>query len=283
MTGRGINQGSGSTAIRSLLAVMDLGEVSARLPSCHGKVTSNCTTNQTAAGGDIQYVGAGSTKTNTGYADGWLYFGVSTYSNWANLGGAMTPYVEIDTNDDGVADYDVYVVDLTDGPDFTDVLVAALFDVASGDLVDYEPINFQLGNVDTNVFDSNTLLIPVWPAAIGVKDSDSTFPITYTVRTFSSYAVNADGDVDSAGPVTFDVVNPKIRVDNPLYSDQGDTSIVYTLGVTTSAVTNGKVSTPEPKSSGSGKPKPSKPRAHALVIHLHGASGRRAQVLTLVG
>ncbi|WP_417562018.1 S8 family serine peptidase [Microbacterium sp.] len=265
LSGTGIDQGDGVSGYTSLASVLNLGATSPKLPVCSAKVSEDCTVNQTATGGDLQYVGAGSSPDTKGYANGWLWFGISTYGDWATVGNSTIPYVDFDTTGDGVPDYEVYVQNVA----ATDLLYAFLVDLNAGRLIDIEPVNFTGASVNTNVFDTNVLTIPVWPALIGVKNGMKSFPITYTVGTYSAYAVNANGDIDEVGPVSYDVVNPTIAVGSPLYADQGGTVIPYTR-TATSAGANGK----------------GKAKGHtdqALVLHLHGASGQRAEVVKIGG
>ncbi|MBN9611188.1 MAG: hypothetical protein BGO26_17250 [Actinobacteria bacterium 69-20] len=256
ITGRGVAQGSGPSAFNSLVSVMDLGATSPRLPKCTAKRLTGCTANETARSGDLQYVGAGAVKGESGgYADGWLYFGISSYADWATIGNTVVPYVDIDTTGDGIPDYEANVQNYPG----TDVLLAFLFDLKTGSLVDLEPVNFNLGDVDTNVFDTNVLVIPVDPAAIGVTSNASSFPITYTVGTVSDYSNDPGGLVDEVGPVSFDAVHPHIAIDSPLYLDRAGTRIPFQLGA-------------RPRGQSTAK---------ALVLHLQGASGQRADVVAL--
>ena len=139
-------------------------------------------------------------------------------------------------------------------------MYALLFDdKGTGSLIDMYPVNFNLGNVDTNVFDTNVLLIPVDPAAIGYRTSASTFPIRYSVATYSAHgAPQNDGMVDTTPAIEFDVARPAITTAAPLWRDQGGAGIPYQLA-------------------------PGRSNADALVLHLHGASGARAQIVGLRG
>ena len=49
--------------------------------------------------GDLQYVGAGS-------SGDWLWFGLSTYADWAKVGTGLVPFVDFDTTGDGKPDYE---------------------------------------------------------------------------------------------------------------------------------------------------------------------------------
>ncbi|MFC8732929.1 S8 family serine peptidase [Luteimicrobium sp. NPDC057192] len=257
LKGQGVSQGSGSTAFRSLASVLQLGAKSPKLPVCHGTQTSDCTTNTTDTSGDLRYVGAGSTKGVHGYADGTLTFGIASWGDWATIGNMVVPYVVIDTNGDGKADYEV---DVQNAPS-TDLLEALVLDLNHRDKngaptpVSVSPVNYNEGDVDTNVFDNNVLLIPVSPAAIGVKKTDTSFPITYQVGMYSGYTGD---DIDDSPAVQFDVADPGVVVSDPLYLDQGGNSIVYTLGSDVA-----------------------KKGTDALVLHLQGTQGKRVEVVHL--
>ena len=257
--GSGIDQGSGSEAFKSKLSVMDLGYKSAKQPVCLGSSTAGCVINASTKSGDLQYVGAGATASAASKADGWLWFGISTYGNWATIGNTLIPYVDIDTTGDGAPDFEVYVQNEPD----TDLLTAFLVDLNSGELVDIEPANFVDGDVDTNVFDTNTLLIPVWPKMIGMVGSPKSFPISYNVGTSSVYgSTETNGDQDHTPAISFDAAAPKVQVKGPLFADKAGTTISYTLSPAAKAAKKG---------------------VNALIFHLQGASGHRAEVLKLKG
>ncbi len=262
--GVGVNQGSGSTAYQSKLSVMDLGYRSPKEPVCLGASTAGCVSNASTRSGDIQYVGAGATVSTAGSkADGWLYFGVSTYGNWATVGNSLQPYVDIDTDGDGAPDFEAVVRNTAS----TDLLLSYVYDLNSGDLVDVEPINFNLGDVDTNVFDTNTVLIPVSPKAIGMVGSPKSFPISYNVGTSSFLgSPETNGDIDHTPAISFDAAAPKIQVAGPLYLDKAGATIRYTVN-----------------QARTGSHKPAAKPVSALIFHLGGASGARAQVLKLKG
>ncbi|MDQ2740492.1 MAG: hypothetical protein M3Y35_18155, partial [Actinomycetota bacterium] len=93
----------------------------------------------------------------------------------------------------------------------TDLLLSYVYDLNSGDLVDVEPINFNLGDVDTNVFDTNSVLIPVSPKAIGMVGSPKSFPISYNVGTSSFLgSPETNGDIDHTPAISFDAAAPQI-------------------------------------------------------------------------
>ena len=227
-----------STGYQSLLSVLNLGY---RAPA--GSVSG------------LRAVGAGRSPA-TSLDPGYLWFGLAARSDWASIGRDVHPTVDIDTDGDGSADYTVQV----QAVDGSDLLYALLFDDSGpGRLIGITPVNFNLGDVDTNVFDTNVLLIPIDPTAIGFRLTDETFPIRYSVG-----LVSADGAQGAAGPgqstpaVAFDVARPAITTPAPLWQDLGGTGIPYVLASGTTS-------------------------AQALVLHLHGAAGARDQVVALDG
>ena len=295
LSGNGFAQGDGPEAFDAMVSVMDLGYRSPLEPRCDASTTVGCTSNATTLAGDIDDVGASATPSDQGSrADGWLWFGVSTYGDWATVGNSTQPYVDIDTDGNGEPDYRVTVQFLPG----SDLLYAVLVDQHTGGILDLNPVNFAGGEQDTNVFDTNTLLIPVWPAAIGVTDAATSFPISYTVGTFSNYGTFPNGDIDRTPPVTFDVLNPAIHVAAPLFSDIAGAGIPYTLGVRTPPAVSSAAPPADgqpddgaaqpdsnPTAAGTAAPATAGYRhrntATALIFHLHGAGNHRVQTLTL--
>ena len=239
LSGQGFQQGSGSTGWTSFASVMQLGATSGTLPTCLPGQAGGCATSRSEQAGDLQYVGAGST-------DDWLWFGLSTYADWAKVGTHLIPFVDYDVTGDGAPDYETSVQAVP----ASDVLLAFTVDLKTGDTVDAEPVNFNLGDVDTNVFDTNVITLPVAKEAIGIGTSSK--PITYVAGTFNG--VNGT-NTDVVGPARFDAGTPAFTTAGPLYRDQGGTRIDYTVAGATPV--------------------------KALLLHLHGAGGKRAEVLDL--
>lgn len=264
-----------STGESSLASVLELGYRSPPVPACSAGSAvaaapeprvaaqnlsrdsgrSTCSIHA-GAPGDIQAVGAGRTAV-TDIDPGYLWFGVSTHANWATVGKNLFPTVDIDTNGDRIADFTVQVQTVGGN---SDLLYAMLFDDhGSGSLVSIYPVNFNSGEVNTNVFDTNVMLIPVDPRAIGFQPADATFPVTYSVSISSTSAgVRNAGTVDSTPGVDFDVARPRIITVAPLWQDKGGTGIPYQLA-------------------------PGRRTADALVLHLFGADGAREQIIRLAG
>ncbi|MDQ0376825.1 S8 family serine peptidase [Amycolatopsis thermophila] len=238
LTGRGVDQGTGSQRYESLISVLELQGQSPKLPECRGRVTEGCTINDTAKGGDLQYVGAASNIAQArqeGHADqALLAFGISTWGNWANLGSNTIPFVDIDTSGDGKPDFESYVTK----PSGTDVWLVNTVDLnAQGfPTVDVQAVNGQLGDVDTNVFDTNVVLLPVSIAALGIDPNAASHKISYAVGTAGYYVApgSTNGLIDSIDTaMTFDALAPGYSVSGAngaalVYSAKPGTALTVT-------------------------------------------------------
>src|SRR5690606_243272 len=189
----------------------------------------------------------------TGIADGLLNVGISTWENWAHLAGGTELDVEIDTNGDGEADF----VTFNAAFDEVDLDLAATFNLATGEQVDLQPVNGVLGDVDTNTYDTNVAILPVSLSALGL-DEDSK-EISYRVLGYSWYNTDDNGamiPVDQTDWIEFNVAEPQVDfgAEGSLFTDLKGTKIPVTVADSSKA-------------------------SKALLLHMHNASGDRAQVL----
>ncbi|GAA4658173.1 MULTISPECIES: S8 family serine peptidase [Amycolatopsis] len=226
--GRGLDQGTGPQRYRSLISVLELQATSPKLPACRGRLTEHCTVNDTAKGGDLQYVGAASTAPADRQAgtpqDALLAFGISTWGDWANLGSNTIPFVDIDTTGDGKPDFESFVTKAAE----TDVLLVNTVDLnAAGEpSVDVQAVNGQLGDVDTNVFDTNVVVLPVSLTALGIDPAAASHRISYTVGVAGYYPAPASPNsiIDAVStPLSFDPLAPGYSVQGT-----GGPALMYT-------------------------------------------------------
>lgn len=262
LTGRGVDQ----KGFRSLVSVLELQATSPRLPECKRNVTSGCTLNQTAKGADLRHVGVTSTaplaKLQGNPEEALLAFGVSTWDNWYNLGSNTIFYIDVDVNGDGNPDFETYTTKLTD----TDLLVAVTVDLATGETVDIQPVNAQFGDVDTNVFDTNVVVLPVLLSALGIDPSGDTAKITYTVNSTGFYLAPGASDdrIDSIdGALSFDALKPGLWVQGG-----GDAALSYQAKPGTALVVNREPGTASDS---------------LMVVNHHNASGDRVDVVKVKG
>jgi subtilisin family serine protease len=270
LRGKGIDQGSGSEAYQSLISVLELQSTSPQLPLCRRNVTKDCTVNDTAKGGDLRYVGVASTAP---YAlehgtpgKAIIAFGIVTWGNWYNLGSNTVPYVDMDTNGDGKADFESIVTKLTG----TDVWVVNTVDMnkPGNPSVARTPVNGLLGDVDTGVFDTNVAVLPVPLKALGIDPAKArTARITYNVGVAGFYTAPGDdsGLIDKVAPASFDPLKPGLRV-----TGQGEDALVFTAKPGTAlSVSRDKTALTQDRSAG------------LLVLNHHNATGSRASVVRI--
>lgn len=255
LTGRGVDQGSGASVYKSMVAPFVLGASSPELPESPVATLTNKSM-------DLQYVGASTTVPVVAKAggnvatDSMLNFGISTYGNWASLMASTAISVEIDTNGDGNPDFVVQ----TGVQANLDAIVVTTYSTATGKPVDMEFANSVFGNVDTNTFDTNVLSLPVMASALGL-DLTKSAPISYKVVTYSDYNLDSSGQnvpVDQTDAIPFDAVTPKLWFDGApsgLFQDLPGTAIAVNRSADAKD-------------------------AQALFLHLHNADGERAQVVS---
>lgn len=258
LSGRALDQGEGAEAYRSLLSVFELHGTSPELPDCTGEVTVGCALNASARGGDLRYVGAAS--------DGELLaFGIATWRNWVTLGPVNSPWIRVDVDRDGAPDHVVEAVKPTDvfGVVTADVWLARTTRLSDGAVVDEQPLNGRHGDVDTNLMDSDVVVLPVALSALGVDPAAGSAPITYTAGVSGQYPApgNEEELVDRiAEPMAFDPLRPGLAV-------RGGWSFTARAGDVLEVVRD-----------------PGAPADRAfLLLHHHNASGDRAQVVGPAG
>ncbi|MCU1572070.1 MAG: in [Micrococcaceae bacterium] len=262
LSGRGVKQGENAQQYLSAVAPFVLGASSDRKPDSPVATITNRSM-------DLQYVGASSTvpairaaggDAAEAAANGVLNFGISTWGDWPALLTSSGIRVEIDTTGDGKADFATYTA-VVEGYDgivvFTDKVNA---DGSLGDSVDQQFANGQLGDVDTNTFDTNTVSLPVAVSALGL-DVSKPARISYKVTTASSWSMDANGKsvpVDETAAIPFDVASPDLWFEGAqpaaLFVDSPSTQLAVHRSATET-------------------------NAQALFLHLHNASGDRAEVV----
>jgi subtilisin family serine protease len=271
LTGTGVGQGSGATRIDSLVSGFELQATSGRAPQCGESVTTGCVHYPDERSADLRYVGATTDAPlvrqagHDPYSTGFAYFAINTYGPWRTPASTQEFDILIDTNGDSAPDAVLYNTRLTG----TDVFVSQLVDPDSGDVLDVEEINQRLGDVDTALFDSDVLVMPVALSALpGVSAAHPR--IRYGVVSFSGegadpvdlIGMTANGVL--ANPLTIDTARPGVVVYGsgvgPLYFDQPNSALVVRRDAAAYGVDHAK---------------------GALMVHFHNRVGSKAQVLAL--
>jgi subtilisin family serine protease len=276
LSGQGVNNGSGNTAVRSLVAGFELQATSGKAPSCSASVQSGCVNFSDERSSDLKYVGATSDAPQLRsigadpLTDGLQYFAISTQGPWRTAASSQEFDIYIDGTGDGEPDAVLFNTRLTG----TDVMVDELIDLNTGEVLDVEPINDRLGDTDTALFNSDTLVMPMAIGAIpGVTASHSR--ITYAVFAFSEYQsapVDQVGDIGGNGkfvkPLSSDVLNPGVAVFGSY--DGNESALLYRDSPgSVLEIRRDAVSYAADKGLG------------ALLVHFHNKVGNKAQVVTL--
>ena len=260
--GTAVDQGG----YRSLLGAFELGASSPRIPTAKLGVGSDSRM-------DLQYVGATSNvaalkAAGEDTSQAQLSFGISTWGNWSEVTPRGTYYVFIDTDKDGTTDYRLQTV-REKGLDYPLVKVSqrgldGKWHAIANALY---PLNGTWGDTDTNIMDSNTLVMTVPLSVLGLDPEAESTEISYSVTTASAFS--ATTVVDTTESVSFNYATPALWF-------SGDSAGVPNLFVDapgTNLVAH---------RSGAAK-------GSALFLHMHnatgdlsgvnGAAGERAQVL----
>jgi subtilisin family serine protease len=283
LTGSGVDQGGGPENITSIVAGFELQAKSPALPDCSNSITSGCIHASDEKAADLKYVGTtsdapeltqlGDDPTDELAGDGEEYFAITTQGPWHTAASQNEYDIYIDTNGDGSPDLVTFNTRITG----TDVLIDETIDLSSGDVVDQEPLNDRFADTDTALFDSDTLVMPVWlqPMAddgLSVGDSRITYGVV-TFGQFSSDPVDSVGLDDSGNPdgsLSTDVLNPGVAVFGDvdtaggngfvLYQDQPNTSLTVQRDAASYAADQGM---------------------GAMIVHFHNTVGNKAQIVDL--
>src|SRR5665648_130576 len=202
-------------------------------------------------------------------ATGTLGLGIATYGEWASLGGAVMPIIDTDIDGDGIWDLETYVWKYAADLDITTVETYSLSynphrGYSFGALVDIWEANGLSGALDTSVFDSNVLVVPMTMANVGITPRDTP---TFVVAMFSSYAESPSGIVDETEPFTVDPFDPPVWFDSdPTTAGDADTLWYYGQAGTDVTVHRSADATD----------------TELLVLHTRNAAGDRAQVVDVV-
>ena len=223
LTGTGIDQGSGTTGYTSTVSTFQLQGTSPRIAGCSPTRVVDCIETADDRGADLRYVGAASDAPAVDdLGKAWLTFGVSTHGPWRTPASSTEFDVFLDTDADGTADAVVYNTRYATATDDYDYFLTELVDLRPGEgfgeVLDDQLVNGIDGSFDTNVFNSDALVLPV---SVGVLQetglvSGSAPKLRYWVGSFSQ-----SGAVDSIGsaakPMTISLASPGLSA----YGDFG--------------------------------------------------------------
>ena len=148
----------------------------------------------------------------------------------------------------------------------TDVLVASTTDLKTGETVDIQGVNGLFGDVDSNVQDTNVVVLPVLLTALGIDPTKDTSRISYVAGVAGYYPApgNANKLIDVIDRnLSYDPLKPGLWVQGG-----GDAALSYLAKPGTALVVNkNEAALKADKSDG------------LLVLNHHNANGDRTSVV----
>ena len=243
-----------SNDINSIGAAFELAAVSPAAPPCTSPADQLCYTTANERAADIRRVGV--------TTDGTMaYFAVAVDKAWNTPAGNTEIDLYLDTDRDGDPDYVAYTYRLAD----TDVLLARLYDLHADREVDLQYLNALSGTVDTAMYDSDVLVMPVLLSKLkGINPGNPR--IDYGVYGWSltaPFPVDAVG-VDSSGDLKLSMNTEQAGLqavdanNQPLYPETRGTTLDVTRNPAVYEANDSK---------------------GLLLVHFHNAVGAKTEVL----
>lgn len=277
--GRGGSNGTGDADpdndIFSIAAGFELQATSGMSPQCGGSVTTRCIRLAEEGGADLKQVGYTSDGPYTTAEDSQAYFALTTHAPFSIPSGKMNFQVDIDV--DGDHEADVYLVNnrLVQGEQDEDVFVSDLFDPddPEGGSLDLQPLNGRFGDLDTALYDSDTMVLPFSTKALEEYGINKDNPrINYGVVTYSNYSdqlIDAVGIESGTGKVQLsaDLFEPGVTVTD----SSGSGPLVRDIDGRGVTVTRDVDSYREDRGEG------------LLMLHFHNEVGDKGQAVGLAG
>ena len=217
LKGAPVAQGDETTGYLSTVSTFQLQGSSPRMPSCSSTQVLSCISLSDDRSADLRYVGSASDAPVAASPEkAMLSFGVSSYGPWRTPASYSEFDVLLDTDRDGTADAAVYNTRASaSGTDY-DYFLAELVDLRpganQGAVLDDQLVNDTDGAFDTNVFNSDSLALPV---SLGVLMKsglvrDAASKVNYWVSSYSAEAGQVDAVGSAAAPLTLTVGSPAL-------------------------------------------------------------------------
>jgi len=262
--------------VYSIGAGFELQATSGSDPDCATGVTGPCISIPSERGADLKYVGTTSDYPVYGdAANSMAYFALTSQGVNTTPAGRTEDDVFLDVDRDGTPDLVVDNTVLGESAQAAEPLyLAEVVDLRTGEVVDDEALDGRLGDLDLAVYDSDTVVLPVWLKLLQQYGVNASSPrIDYGVVTYSDEtgsvidSVGIDPDtLDMRSPLSTDVYKPAVSVTEPdvqgnptgpLVDDQNNLTLNVRRNASTYSADQGK---------------------GLLYVHFHNAAGKKAQV-----
>ncbi|MBN8867589.1 MAG: S8 family serine peptidase [Solirubrobacterales bacterium] len=212
----GVDNGDPDDDVRSLAAGFELQATSGLTPECDGEIENGCYRLPEERDVDLSMVGY-TADDESGY------FALAVHAPWSIPSDKVFFQVDIDVDGDDAPDLFLY----NDRLGESDVFVSTLVDPSrpGGErIVDQQLINGRFGDIDTAIYDSDVIVLPLGLEALAQYGIDADNPrISYGVETYSAFsdqAIDLLGvDPDSGDlhePLSADLFEPGITVGDGL-------------------------------------------------------------------
>ncbi|GAA2132498.1 S8 family serine peptidase [Kitasatospora kazusensis] len=200
----------------ALVSAFALGGEAARWPDCPADMRESekskdlCVTRAGDRAANLRVAGAASDAPAVGgdpLAEGTLYLVASFWAPGATPVSSFGVRASLDTDGDGVPDV-IVVGDRLTG---SDVLVARALDARTGKELDVQPLNAHWGDTDTDLLDSDTVVLPVRLSALpGLKQGGGT--VHYALWTGLDQAGTPKAK-DAVSSIGLDGERPTLAID----------------------------------------------------------------------
>lgn len=271
----GKGEGDPEDDIESIAAGFALQKTSSQSPQCGGEVQINCWRLPEEQYSDLKAVGYTSDAGIVADpANARAYFAVAVHRPWAIP--SDKAYFQFDFDVDGDDVPDLFLYNSRVGTD--DTFVSLLVDPSlppEERVLGVQPVNGRLGDLDTALYDSDAMVLPVSLAKLGSYGIDAENPrISYGIE---AYTYSSPQSIDMIGldpesgelkdPLSADLFEPAISVtdengDGPLLEDQPGKELTVTRNV--SSYERDRVE-------------------GVLMLHFHNRVGEKAQTMGLRG
>jgi subtilisin family serine protease len=227
LAGTPVSQGTGTTGYLSSVSTFQLQGTSPKIASCSSILVIKCIALADDRSADLRFVGSASdAPLAPTLADATLSFGVSSFGPWRTPASYTEFDVLMDINADGTPDAVVYNTRVATTDDF-DYFLAELVDLRPttttapihtfGEVLDDQLLNGTDGSFDTNMFNSDSLSLPVSLGALQTAGliANGTAKVKYWVESFTGEAGQVDTVGSPTAPMTISVGSPALAAYGP--------------------------------------------------------------------